>query len=65
MKITTIITAEERDRTLEGIMFDPCTHITCGEIDCSNCPLQDVGEALRKSQENYARAINKITVEGE
>ena len=64
MKITTILTAEERDKTLEGIMFDPCTHIQCSEISCEACPLQEVGAALRRAQENYARAINNIAIEG-
>ena len=65
MKITITITKEEKDKTIEGIMFDPCTHIQCSGVHCVNCPLQSVGEALRKAQENYARAINQITIEGE
>lgn len=65
MKITTTITAEEKNKTLEIVMFDPCTHILCGEIDCDECPLQAVGEALRRAQEDYARVIEKIVVEGE
>lgn len=64
MKITTTITEEERIKTLENIMFDPCTHIKCSEIVCDACPLQGVSEALRRAQENYARVINNITTEG-
>ena len=65
MKITTIITTEERDKTFQGIMFDPCTHIQCDEIDCDTCPLQAVGEALRRAQEDYVEVLNNITIEGE
>ena len=65
MKITTIITTEERDKTFQGIMFDPCTYIQCGEIDCDACPLHAVAEALRRAQEDYAKVLNKITIEGE
>ena len=65
MKITITITEEERDKTLNDIMFDPCTHMQCSKILCDSCPLQSVGEALRRAQENYAKAINEIAVEGE
>ena len=65
MKMTITITQEERDRTLEGIMFDPCTHILCSEMNCDSCPLQNVAEALRRAQENYARVIDKIAIEDE
>ena len=64
MKLTVTITNEERSKTLENIMFDPCTYIKCGEVECEACPLQGVSEALRRAQEDYARAINKITIEG-
>ena len=64
MKITATITEEERVKTLENIMFDPCTHIKCGEVNCDACPLQGVSEALRRAQEDYARVINNITIEG-
>ena len=64
MKITATITEEERVKTLEEIMFDPCTHIKCSGVDCDACPLQGVSEALRIAQENYARVINNITIEG-
>lgn len=65
MKIITTLTAEEKNKTLESVMFDPCTHILCSEIDCDGCPLREVGEALRRAQEDYARALNKMVVEGE
>ena len=64
MKMTITITEEEVNKTLESIMFDPCTHIQCSGIHCDSCPLQTVSEALRKAQENYAKAINKIAIEG-
>ena len=65
MKIVAIMTAEEKNKTLKSIMFDPCTHIQCDEMDCDQCPLQSVREAFQDAQENYARAINKIIIEGE
>ena len=65
MKMIFTITTEETSKTLESIMFDPCTHIQCSGICCDNCPLQGVAEALRRAQENYARVINKITIEGD
>ena len=65
MRITTTLTAKEKNKTLEGVMFDPCTHIQCSEIDCDECPLQAAGEALRRAQEEYARVLDKIVVEGE
>ena len=65
MKITTTITAEERDAALDDIMLDPCLHIQCGEIDCEECPLHTAVKALRKAQEDYEKAINKITIKGE
>jgi hypothetical protein len=64
MKIIATMTAEEKNKTLEGVLFDPCTYIHCGEIDCDECPLQDVARALRKAQEDYENAIDKITIEG-
>lgn len=65
MKITTTITAKEKNDTLNAIKFDPCTYINCGEIHCDDCPLQDVAEALRRAQEDYERVINKIEIESE
>ena len=64
MKIKTTLTAEEKNKTLERAIFDPCARIHCGEIDCEECPLQDVAIALRKAQENFENAINKIEIEG-
>lgn len=64
MKIVTTITADEKNNTLDGILFDPCTYIHCGEIDCNDCPLHTVTEALRKAQEDYEKAINKMIVKG-
>lgn len=64
MKITATITAEERKKTLENILFDPCIHIKCGELDCDACPLQGVSEALRRAQEDYVRVMDHITIEG-
>lgn len=66
MRITTTLTAKEKNKTLENVMFDPCTHIQCNEIDCDECPLREAGEALRRAQEEYARVLEKIAVvEGE
>lgn len=65
MKMTITITKEERDKTLNDIMFDPCFHMLCSGIHCDSCPLQTVTEALRRAQENYARTINEIPIEGE
>ena len=64
MKIITTLTAEEKKKTLDMILFDPCTHILCSEINCDECPLQNVAFALRKAQEDYENTINKIKIEG-
>ena len=64
MKIITTMTAKEKNNTLDAILFDPCTYIQCDEIYCDGCPLHTVTEALRKAQEDYEKAINKITIEG-
>ena len=64
MRIIATITAEEKNKTLENILFDPCIHIKCHEIDCETCPLWGVAEALRSAQGDYVKAIDKIEIEG-
>jgi len=65
MKIIVTITATEQHDTLEAIMIDPCIHIQCGEIDCEECPLHTAAQAFRRAQEDYAKVINKIIIEGD
>ena len=65
MKIITTLTVEEKEKTLDSVLFDPCTYIYCGEIDCDKCPLRDAARVLRKAQEDYVKVISKIKIEGE
>lgn len=62
MKITTTITKEERDNTVNAIWVDPCEHIKCGSIDCENCPLQRLAEKLRTAQEDFLKVFETLTI---
>lgn len=65
MKIAITITKEERVKTYNAVYIDPCRDIECAGIDCDNCPLQNVSEAVRKAQDAFIKVLNSITVVGE
>ena len=63
MKI--IISKTEVSNTIEEVIFDPCTHIECGDLDCCACPLREYAQNLRIAQEQFVKALHTIEVEGE
>lgn len=63
MKI--VISKTEVNDTVKNVMFDPCTHIECGDINCDNCPLQEHAQVLRHAQDQFIKALHTIEVEGE
>ena len=62
MKITTTITKEERAKTYKLVYVAPCKEINCEGIDCENCPLQAVAEAMRKAQDSFISVLNSLTI---
>ena len=63
MKI--IISRAEVTKTIDTVLFDPCTHIECGDLDCCACPLREHAGTLRSAQDQFIKALHTIEVEGE
>lgn len=63
MKI--IISKDEVANTIETVLFDPCTYIECGDINCCACPLREYAQDIRVAQEQFVKALHTIKVEGE
>lgn len=62
MKITTTITKEERARTYNAVLNDPCKDIDCAEIDCETCPLHSAAIKMRKAQERFIDILDSMVV---
>lgn len=65
MKVDILITKEEKDETLDLVVFDSCAVIDCRELNCEECPLHGVAHDLRKAQDAFVKVIEKMKVEGE
>lgn len=63
MKVSITITKQEKNKTEDLIIMDPCRHIECAEIDCDTCPLREAAEELRKAQQNFNKVLQSIEEE--
>lgn len=63
MKISITMTREEKSKTENSILKDPCAYIECGDIDCDFCPLHEAAVALRKAQDNFCKVLYSLEEE--
>ena len=65
MKVAVTMSKEEKKKVLDQVLFDPCEHIECRNIDCVNCPLREAAVKLRDAIDDFDRVIKEIPTEGE
>lgn len=65
MKIAVTMTKEEKKRVLDQILFDPCEHINCADVNCNQCPLHEAVVRMREAIDNLDNVIDSIPIEGE
>ena len=62
MKITTIITKDEKTATRASIK-DPCAYMECGEVKCEGCPFYGAAIRLRATQTEFLQILDTVMVE--
>lgn len=65
MKISITMTKEEKKKVLDQILFDPCEHINCADVNCNQCPLHEAVVRMREAIDNLDNVIDCIPIEGE
>ena len=65
MKIAVTMTKEEKKKVLDQILFDPCEHINCADVNCNQCPWHEAVVRMREAIDNLDSVIDAIPIEGE